>query len=180
MARVITFSRFFPAYHPKKGQETYFVEKIWKSLYDLEKSSYIPFAEHQQNLDSILYPNIDYLDTNRNIHSHKPKHHTIRNGNRWKAGDYFSPRVWSGKPYASTMITIAPNIKIEKVWDIAVNCNGDTGFVVLNGLEFPLKSVNTLALKLATNDGLSLDELIAWFNKPFNGQIICWNKEIEY
>jgi hypothetical protein len=28
----ILFSRFFPAYHPKKGQPTYFVEKIWAHL----------------------------------------------------------------------------------------------------------------------------------------------------
>ncbi len=28
MARVITFSKYFPAYHLKKGQETFFVEKF--------------------------------------------------------------------------------------------------------------------------------------------------------
>jgi hypothetical protein len=32
MAKVITFSRFFPAYHPRKGEPTYFVEKIWAHL----------------------------------------------------------------------------------------------------------------------------------------------------
>jgi len=46
---VLTFSRYYPAYHPKVKQETFFVEKIWRGLYDMEKSSYIPFAEHQRN-----------------------------------------------------------------------------------------------------------------------------------
>jgi hypothetical protein len=33
MSRVLTFSRVFPAYHPKAGQPTGFVEKIWKGYY---------------------------------------------------------------------------------------------------------------------------------------------------
>jgi hypothetical protein len=30
--KVITFSRTYPSYHPKAGQPTYFVEKVWSSL----------------------------------------------------------------------------------------------------------------------------------------------------
>jgi hypothetical protein len=32
MAKVRTFSRFFPKGHPKSGQPTFFVEKFWKGL----------------------------------------------------------------------------------------------------------------------------------------------------
>lgn len=32
MSKVITFSRTFPAYHPRKGEPTYFVEKFWTSI----------------------------------------------------------------------------------------------------------------------------------------------------
>ena len=32
MARIITFSRTFPAYHPKAGEPTYFVEMILNDL----------------------------------------------------------------------------------------------------------------------------------------------------
>ena len=32
MAKVITVSQKFPASHPKAGQPTHFVEKIWCSL----------------------------------------------------------------------------------------------------------------------------------------------------
>jgi hypothetical protein len=33
MSRVITFSRVFPSYHPRKGEATFFVESVLKSLY---------------------------------------------------------------------------------------------------------------------------------------------------
>lgn len=73
------------------------------------------------------------------------------------------------------MITIAPDIKIEKVWDILINLSIER--ILINGqelLEWPL-------LTLAENDGLSVDDFIDWFGKKeFRGQIICWNKEIEY
>lgn len=38
------------------------------------------------------------------------KHHTIRAGNRFKTGDYFSPRVWSGSPYNSKQLNMRPLI----------------------------------------------------------------------
>ncbi len=35
---------------------------------------------------------------------------------------------------------------------------------------------------IAKNDGLDIDEFMAWFKypKPFEGQIICWNENIGY
>ena len=106
MSRVITFSRVFPAYHPKKGQPTYFVEKVLQSLkvqaYALP-TNVVPIISHE-----IL------------LHNYSPKHHTIRSGNRWKVGNKFSPRVWSGKPYNSKQIIIAPDIEIKKIWDVKV------------------------------------------------------------
>ena len=78
MAKVITFSQKFPSYHPKAGQPTYFVEAFYKSLFvmkclpkELEES-----FNHEVFLNGMT------------------KHHTVRNGNRFKKGDFFSPRVW--------------------------------------------------------------------------------------
>lgn len=36
--------------------------------------------------------------------------------------------------------------------------------------------------EIAENDGLTSDDLLAWFKypKPFSGQIICWNHNIKY
>lgn len=78
MSKVITFSRTFPAYHPKAGQPTYFVEKFWESIY-LEKS------------DSEWLSACKRFNFNVGLHGiYSPKHHTIRAGKRWKVGDKFS------------------------------------------------------------------------------------------
>src|SRR6185312_11465979 len=110
MSKVLTFSRTFPAYHARAGEPTYFVEKIWKFLWDNEKSNYNPVREYFQCYDEV-FP-VNYEDEKENIHHHAPKVHTIRAGHRWKVGDKFSPRVWSGKTYCSKQITIAPDIEI--------------------------------------------------------------------
>uniref|UniRef100_UPI00388D5470 hypothetical protein n=1 Tax=Arcticibacter sp. TaxID=1872630 RepID=UPI00388D5470 len=147
MSRVITFSRVFPAYHPKKGQPTYFVERIMEWFYDNQN----PQGESVFNIISDCNPTklvsnfIDTLSPDVRVY----KNHTIRAGHRWKVGDKFSPRVWSGKPYQSKMITIAPDIEIKKVWNFEVDENGVIslgGFYVLD-----CESEE----KIATNDGLS-------------------------
>lgn len=100
-----------------------------------------------------------------NDESFKAKHHTIRNGNRWKVGDKFSPRVWSGKPYASKQIAIAPDIEIKKIWDFEIK---DAEYY-LNGKALSLGDLKIVA----ENDGLTVDELECWFNvKEFSGQIM--------
>ncbi len=174
MSKVITFSRVFPAYHPKKGQPTLFAEKLINSFRN-DKN----FAELVYDLgDKLGYMYAD--DILSVIDSVEPKNHTIRSGNRWKVGDNFSPRVWSGKPYNSKQIILAPDIEIKKVWNIevchyAVNgkVKGVSAFII-NGNIYTNWDI------LALNDGLSLNNLISWFNKPFKGQIICWNKYINY
>src|SRR6188768_2992687 len=106
MSKVLTFSRVFPSYHPRKGKPTYFVEQIQNSLCSMN----LPIYGGEEDcpmwfLNSLTKENVGY------------KHHTIRGGNRFKAGDWFSPRVWSGKPYNSKQIIIAPDIQVKKVWD---------------------------------------------------------------
>jgi hypothetical protein len=119
----------------------------------------------------------------------EPKHHTIRAGHRWKVGDKFSPRVWSGKPYQSKQIIIAPDIEVKKVWDFEVFIDIKSGYdcVRLNGVllhEFDGNEVfmgGHLKLRtIAKNDGLEFEDFGNWFNKTMKGQIICWNENIEY
>jgi hypothetical protein len=160
MARVITFSRYFPSYHPKAGEPTLFVEKFWNSIYD--DLSDIPFE---------LARELKIVDCD------EAKHHTIREGKRFKAGDYFSPRVWSGKPYASKQIKIAHDIKIRKVWDFELTFDD---LFYINEELYAYSSSHDALETLARNDGLEQVDLLNWFNKPFEGQIICWNKDIEY
>jgi hypothetical protein len=104
----------------------------------------------------------------------EPKYHTIRAGHRWKVGDKFSPRVWSGKAYRSKQFIIGPDIEVKKVWDIEKHHD----FFMINGNGVLAREVS----ELAKNDGLDELDLRHWFGKEpkFSGQIICWNDKIEY
>jgi len=109
------------------------------------------------------------------------KYHTIRAGNRWKVGDKFSPRVWSGKPYASKQIQFAPPIEIKKIWLISFD---EHSVPAIDGVHLfdEYNSQNWDFDLMAKNDGLSPSDAISWF-KPYKetvGQIICWNEKIKY
>ena len=182
MSRVLTFSRTFPSYHPRKGQPTYFVEKIWKFLWDNEKSNYNPLNGYFQYYDA-AFPT-EYFDIKENIHQHTPKGHTIRAGHRWKVGDKFSPRVWSGKPRATKQITIAPDIEVKKVFDVNIEITGGIAFsFFIDRKNIPTDEV----VRLAKNDGLEVNDFLNWFadhpkkkESVFTGQIICWDENINY
>lgn len=168
MAKVITFSRAFPIGHPRAKQPTYFVEKVFNSFL-MCGYSIMPKSMPLAFLESL---------SKEEFHA---KHHTIRAGNRFKVGDKFSPRVWSGQPYRSPQITIAPDIEIKKIWDFEIKnfsfyLNGKS-FYVQHSSEF-----HTHLELLAKNDGLSVQDLFAWFKIPceFKGQIICWNQNVNY
>ncbi len=112
----------------------------------------------------------------------EPKHHTIRAGSRFKVGDKFSPRVWSGKPYNSKQIIIAPDIEVKKVFEIGIY----SGIVIdKKGFceAYNYKPSENLT-KLSSNDGLSVQDMLDWFQvekkKEFTGQIICWNENVNY
>ena len=167
MAKVITFSQKFPSYHPKAGQPTCFVEAFYKSLFvmkclpkELEES-----FNHEVFLNGMT------------------KHHTVRSGNRFKKGDFFSPRVWgtdvnpkSGKSgaYHSKQIILSHDTEIKNVWDIEIN---EATEISINGKFISYG----WEVELANNDGLSWQEFNDWFVKlPFKGQIICWNDAVSY
>ena len=110
------------------------------------------------------------------------KFHTLRAGSRWKVGDKFSPRVWSGKPYKSKQIIIAPDIEIKKIWNVEI-------FIASNQLHIGIrqdeKTHQLLSFgEVAWNDGLSFEDMKDWFavkpNKAFIGQIICWKEGVNY
>jgi len=170
--KVITFSRNFPAKHPRKGQPTYFVEKIWEyiAVEGIEMED-----EYYRKL-----PECDLAVSQLKTDTIWPKYHTIRRGNRWKVGDWFSPRVWSGKPYTSKQIQFAPPIQIKKIWNFEMDLNG---VYSINGKYW---MEDHEVEELARNDGLSVEDMMYWlmpnFDKPkeFRGQILCWGENIEY
>ena len=171
---VITFSTKFPAYHPKAGQPTYFVEKILSGLLKMES----------KGLADAIYESRKWLSCNdvdsflEVVESQTPKFHTIRAGHRFKVGDMFSPRIWSGRPYNSKQIILAPDLKVEKVWNFEIYKEG----IILTNKEGELYGSPSLWGDLAKNDGLELKDFLDWFQypKPFKGQIICWSKNVNY
>ncbi len=186
MSKVITFSRFFPATHPRKGEPTYFVEKMWASLglkfNEKEQYPIYPalngFDIRSVNSREVYYKTCDMVHHSFKHRNQIPKHHTIRAGRGRKVGDIFSPRVWSEKPYSSKQIIFAPDIEIKQIYDINIDLHG---IMYINSYKW-----NRPYDEIATNDGLSNQEFIDWIIKPavknkgFDGQIICWNDKIQY
>lgn len=184
MSRVITFSRQFPLGHPKSGQPTQFIEKIWKSIGGGGHEYTIQFATAELSRNIVWgYQLVDGY-----------KYHTIRKGKRWKVGDKFSPRVWgedinpkSGRkgPYQSKQIAISKDLEVKKIWGIKMVWDNDVDEVdiFIDGI-WRCQMGSIQSEEYAKNDGLSIEDFEAWFNikkgKPFDGQIICWNDRIEY
>ena len=161
MSKIITFSTKFPNYHPKAGQPTHFVEQILSNLIKQGKAD----TEH-------LKPSfVDISALNMDCQ----KRHTIRKGNRFKVGDKFSARIWSGNPYNSKQIIFAPEIEVRQIWDIEINLAYET--IKINGKEIHYNLLDVIA----KNDGLSFDDFDSWFGKDFfEGQIICWCDDVSY
>ena len=167
MAKTILFSKYFPAYHPRAGEPTFFAEKICKYLSSNG-------GDNAQKLTKNLLRN-NFGTSDRD--SIFPKLHTIRNGHRWKENEYFSPRIWSGPPYASKQIRIAEDLRIKHLWDIMILPSME---VFINGQLFGFYGSPEVEL-LAQHDGLSNEDFQNWFSKlPFDGQIICWDDHVEY
>ncbi len=177
MSRVIIFARQYPSYHIRAGQPTFFVEKIIKSFHQI--------GHPIEDIDELAIDGINGLDEGMyNICA--PKWHTIRKNKRWQAGMKFSPRVWSGKPYASKQIIIAPDIEIKKVYDFEIEIDKDHVCVLINSRPFYEENSKLFAQysaleTLALNDGLTVEDFKEWFKWPipFSGQVLCWG-DINY
>lgn len=187
MSKVITLSRQFPSYHPRKGHSTFFVEKVWNSFHEDVKGVrfYIPYEEDiydlNQNRDISMATLMEFKDSlvKGRTNKFEPKNHTIRAGKRWKAGDKASLRVWSDTPYKSKQIIIAPDIVIPKVLDVEIYVNGWLGLCInIDGYRYPYGCKEWLPL--SQNDGLELLDMKHWFEKSpdfkktkvFDGQMI--------
>lgn len=173
MARVIILSRTFPAYHPKAGQPTYFVEALYKALFVMKV------------IPSELGDTYSYKMFNDGF----AKQHTIRIGRRWKSGDKASLRCWSGKPYASKQIKLVESdVVISRVVDITIDY--DLRSICVHkrtGYEshWSVNHSNYYINKLAANDGLTVSELIDWFQfgkkkGKVDAQILIWGSVSDY
>lgn len=211
MSKVITFSTTFPAYHPKAGQATQFPQKVLKSLYPVDEfymalcggcgfhatsacweggnaladtgdfdDPYCPKCG-SKNFEEIM----NGFQLGCYINDVEPKGHTIRAGHRFKAGDKFSPRIWSGVPYRSKQLILAPDTLIVNTFDfVIINVSKDHAHFTLScpARDLIINTAGFYLNDLAKNDGLSREDLLAWFKYPkgFKGQVICWDPKIDY
>lgn len=157
----LTLSQTFPATHPRKGEPTYFKEKVMDAI----------CVAH--GIDRRPKGIIDGL--------HGYKLHTIRaNYKLWSkrfkqidAGEaVLSVRQWSGKPYRSKMIEICrltkkDGIGIQKLYlTDEINLLGEYGIVESTWELFGIPGDSKVSCKqLAYNDGLSYEDWDAWFEK---------------
>lgn len=177
-------ARNFPSYHPKKGKETFFVEKIMHSLFCTE------------NAKALLSPKeIKVQISNIMRYSFRPKHTTIRATKRFKRGDVINLKVWASRPYHSPQVTFASNVKLSEVYDIRMEKNNDIFDIYIDNQLIYRESIGHLFItapdylyRHADMDGLSTIDMLYWFkldklNKAkdgvfFDGQVICWSKPI--
>lgn len=190
---VMTFSQRFPNKHPRKIQLTYFVEKMLTSLgidYRVNDYHRLLMDLNKEKIEAgKLKPfHIDkfYFNLNRATKHWNEKGHTIRKGNRWSVGDKFYPVIWTGRPYHDPQLIFAPEIKVVKTWQLIRTQKQNPHYsrnskATYDAWTMPKAGYATTVLQqVANNDGLSLPDLKAWFPLEFDGQIICWDKEIVY
>ena len=114
------------------------------------------------------------------------KKHTIRIGNRWKVGDIASIREWIGRPYHQPGQETIKDVEIVKLWDFEhrpytveqlESMTGPWSYkpYLIDGCRASAGDEYNIAL----NDGLDYLDFQNWFNKPFKGQIICWDNSVE-
>lgn len=180
MSKVITFSRTFPSNHPKRGKPTFFVEKILNSLGVNYSSDWYLQRLLEWNTFNLMIGKLTYEDLESFWLSLQKtdltKNHTIRGAKRFKPLDKFSPRVWFGKPYHTPQIIFYDEITVKKVWNSRIMADSEIFAMLIND-HFIRKETYDV---LASNDGLTLEELAGWFKKSMNCQIVCWNQEVEY
>lgn len=184
MSKILTFSRVFPSYHPRKGEPTYFVEAILTEQgIDYTKHDYFVWLVENNSGISEIFLDDFFKSLSQDI---DPKSHTIRAHKRpLKVGDWFKPNCWAGRPYNKTKegfwkIKFAPDIEVKKVWEF----ESKGGWVYLKSKDHSWGGVGqTNFNEIAKNDGLSYDDLKKWIKYPNDTgemQIICWNESIKY
>lgn len=166
MAKVRTFSRKFPIYHPKSGEDTLFVEKILNTFgcnYKSEKyfQELLILNARKMSEGKLSYSDVETFWKSLKKTKLK-KGHTVRNGHSIKPGEVISMRVWYGKPYNSPQITFYDAIPVTKTWDIELS--------VKNGFSLKIVSKNGESVtytiiydEIAINDGLEYTDFYDWF-----------------
>lgn len=157
---ILPFKQYFPWHTEKNPAPTFFREKILAGV------GYLTTKEIAERLK------IDYGVITHPESIYTPKLHTIRAGNRWKAGDKIHMAYGSRtKNYQQFNKGIPELERVKSTESISVK--------YLKGLLLPSVAINGHILTdseidtLAINDGFEgINDFFNWFNVDFQGQII--------
>ena len=147
---VITLSRNFPTTHPRKGDMTFFKEKLQNAIH----------FEHRNRIYIGIHPSTKIHTIRANYDLWRKRFDEIEKGEAC-----LSIRQWTGKPYASKQIELC---KLTKEDGIGLQkmefLHPDDGyredaFVWIAGkvLRYDERE------RIANNDGLSLQDWEDWF-----------------
>lgn len=160
---VLTVSRYFPTTHKRKGEPTYFVEKILACMAESTKGDFkIP--------NGIDYNWYEYYGAILKLHTIRASYDLwakrIKEVQEGKA--ILSIRYWSGRPYHKDEngISQVEVCKLDKDSGIGVQKiefpRPDFHFPIIDGWQG--KPCVTPEV-IAKNDGLPLDDFKEWFRK---------------
>lgn len=176
MARIISITPRFLKNHPKAGQPTFFIEKIWTSL--LKHNTPYQFGTYLDSRSTRFQEQYNNF-YNNNPEALKPKHHTIRLGRNYKTGQKVALHCWEqpGGMYVkgNKSIHFTPDLVVT-VHDIEIFIPSDNPLV----LKMKLRGEWTSILpEIALNDGLLEKDFKNWFlvlkqDVIHEAQIICW------
>lgn len=150
------------------GQPNYFIEKIWKVFLD-QSSPLYPYW--MKGWDEKLGISI------RDCYDFSPKLHTIRTGNRWKAGMKIHPVI---NNRTKDRFQFAPILECKSVQDIEiykgiVSIDDEIFYDAWFDNHLKHQSLLNNMKDLAINDGFpSVEAFFQYFNTDFKGQIIHW------
>jgi hypothetical protein len=178
--------------HWKNGKPTYFIPKIWESIsegnnwffYETEKIKNDYLEQHCKNnlIDNILHKSLlEQIEADLfgkfEYTPVIPKYHTIRKGNRWKAGMKIHFAI---NNRSKNYFQFAPVIEAKFVQKITINKFLD-GINIYIDDDFYLSQLDKGMLEeFAKNDGFdTFKDFIDFFfpndsSGEFEGQIIHW------
>jgi hypothetical protein len=149
------------------GSDTYFIDKIWNSLYHIKDDSeesfwsrYTQYGNIYEKKSGTEWPMCDTI-----------KYHTIRLGHRWKPGMDIHFFINSR---TKNMFRFAPVIKCVSTQEIIIQKTKDPDLIDIriDGRFIYFEESKLVAI----NDGFeNLNKFYRFFNKPyFKGQIVHW------
>jgi len=154
---VLTVSRVFPCTHKRKGDQTYFKDKIEMALGRFERGSVI---EHDTKSVIEFWPKIHTIRSNYELWSKR-----IEKVQKGEA--VISVRYWSGKPYHKDDNGIGQVEVCQLDRDSGIGCQQ---IEFLNGniydpvTDFAKNGIAYIKIsELSKSDGLSLDDFKEWF-----------------